>query len=195
MESKHKYGFRKHKAVKGLGVALLGTISVLAGTSLASANETVNSEVVQTNRTIDATITRVNYNDLTAEQKARIKSGNIDEQLSWINPETGNFEWITGFVAVYKPSGSCQVVPIEPDPVQPTLPTPPSVTPSLPVAPNPSVPSPQIPVVPATPQVEPQIPVVPATPQVEPQIPVVPATPQIEPQSQWFQLHLRLNHK
>ncbi|HFH9945893.1 TPA: MucBP domain-containing protein [Streptococcus suis] len=147
-------------------MALLGTVGVLAGSSLVSANETTNSAVVQTNRTVDATISRVNFNDLTVEQKARIKSGNIDEQLSWINPETGNFEWITGFVAVYKPSGSCQVVPVDPEPVQPILPTPPSLVP-------------QIPVVPGTPQV-PQIPVVPGTPQV-PQIPVVPGTPQVEP--------------
>ncbi|MCK4028878.1 MucBP domain-containing protein [Streptococcus iners] len=169
MEKKHKYGFRKHKAVKGLGVALLGTVGVLAGSSLVSANETTNSAVVQTNRTVDATISRVNFNDLTVEQKARIKSGNIDEQLSWINPETGNFEWITGFVAVYKPSGSCQVVPVDPEPIQPILPTPPSLVP-------------QIPVVPGTPQV-PQIPVVPGTPQVEPQVPVAPVvtvTPKAE---------------
>ncbi|HEM5122387.1 TPA: MucBP domain-containing protein [Streptococcus suis] len=178
MEKKHKYGFRKHKAVKGLGVALLGTVGVLAGTSLASANETVNSEVVQTNRTIDTTISRVNYNDLTAEQKARIKSGTIDEQLSWINPETGNFEWITGFVAVYKPSGSCQVIPVEPEPVQPILPTPPSVVPNLPIVPTPPLPSPQIPGVPGIPPVEPQIPNVPITPQVEPPVPpVVTVTP------------------
>ncbi|HFI0394406.1 TPA: putative cross-wall-targeting lipoprotein signal domain-containing protein [Streptococcus suis] len=67
MEKKHKYGFRKHKAVKGLGVALLGTVGVLAGSSLVSANETTNSAVVQTNRTVDATISRVNFNDLTVE--------------------------------------------------------------------------------------------------------------------------------
>ncbi|HFU4455312.1 TPA: MucBP domain-containing protein [Streptococcus suis] len=181
MEKKHKYGFRKHKAVKGLGVALLGTVGVLAGSSLVSANETTNSAVVQTNRTVDATISRVNFNDLTVEQKARIKSGNIDEQLSWINPETGNFEWITGFVAVYKPSGSCQVVPVDPEPIQPILPIPPSLVPQIPVVPGtPQVP--QIPVVPGTPQV-PQIPAVPGTPQVEPQVPVAPVvtvTPKAE---------------
>ncbi|NQI71227.1 LPXTG cell wall anchor domain-containing protein [Streptococcus suis] len=174
MEKKHKYGFRKHKAVRGLGVALLGTVGVFAGSSMVSANETTNPAVVQTNRTVDATISRVNINDLTAEQKARIKSGTIDEQLSWINPETGNFEWITGFVAVYKPSGSCQVIPVEPEPVQPILPTPPSVVPNLPIEPNPPLPSPQIPGVPGIPQVEPQIPVVPGTPQVETQVPVPP---------------------
>ncbi|HFI0143367.1 TPA: MucBP domain-containing protein [Streptococcus suis] len=174
MEKKHRYGFRKHKAVKGLGVALLGTVGVLAGATSVSANETANFTAVQTNRTVDATISRVNINDLTAEQKARIKSGTIDEQLSWINPETGNFEWITGFVAVYKPSGSCQVIPVDPEPVQPILPTPPSAEPNLPIVPNPPLPSPQIPVDPGTPQVEPQIPVVPGTPQVETKVPVPP---------------------
>ncbi|WP_105124571.1 MucBP domain-containing protein [Streptococcus suis] len=181
MEKKHRYGFRKHKAVKGLGVALLGTVGVLAGSSLISANETSISEAVQTNRTIDTTISRVDYNDLTAEQKARIKSGKIDEQVSWINPDTGNFEWITGFVAVYKHSGSCQVVPVDPEPEQPLIPTSPSLVPNLP-SPNTPTPSPQIPSVPITPQVEPQIPSVPNTPQVEPQIPSVPNTPQVEPQ-------------
>ncbi|MCK4026644.1 MucBP domain-containing protein [Streptococcus iners] len=181
MEKKHRYGFRKHKAVKGLGVALLGTVGVLAGSSLISANETSISEAVQTNRTVDATISRVDYNDLTAEQKARIKSGKIDEQVSWINPDTGNFEWITGFVAVYKHSGSCQVVPVDPEPEQPLIPTSPSLVPNLP-SPNTPTPSPQIPSVPITPQVEPQIPSVPNTPQVEPQIPSVPNTPQVEPQ-------------
>ncbi|NQJ70901.1 LPXTG cell wall anchor domain-containing protein [Streptococcus suis] len=181
MEKKHRYGFRKHKAVKGLGVALLGTVGVLAGSSLISANETSISEAVQTNRAVDATISRVDYNDLTAEQKARIKSGKIDEQVSWINPDTGNFEWITGFVAVYKHSGSCQVVPVDPEPEQPLIPTSPSLVPNLP-SPNTPTPSPQIPSVPNTPQVEPQIPSVPNTPQVEPQIPSIPNTPQVEPQ-------------
>ncbi|HFI2446524.1 TPA: MucBP domain-containing protein [Streptococcus suis] len=181
MEKKHRYGFRKHKAVKGLGVALLGTVGVLAGSSLISANETSISEAVQTNRAVDATISRVDYNDLTAEQKARIKSGKIDEQVSWINPDTGNFEWITGFVAVYKHSGSCQVVPVDPEPEQPLIPTSPSLVPNLP-SPNTPTPSPQIPSVPITPQVEPQIPSVPNIPQVEPQIPNVPITPQVEPQ-------------
>ncbi|HEM3578293.1 TPA: MucBP domain-containing protein, partial [Streptococcus suis] len=160
-EKKHRYGFRKHKAVKGLGVALLGTVGVLAGATLVSANETANFTAVQTNRTVDATISRVNINDLTVEQKARIKSGTIDEQLSWINPETGNFEWITGFVVVYKPSGSCQVIPVDPEPVQPILPTPPSAEPNLPIVPNPPLPSPQIPGVPGTPQVETKVPVPP----------------------------------
>ncbi|MBO4106780.1 MucBP domain-containing protein [Streptococcus suis] len=114
MEKNNKYGFRKHKAVKGLGVALLGTVSVLAGSSLVSATDQATSEVVQTNRMIDATIRRVNYHDLSEEQKDRIKFGKIDEQLSWINSETGNFEWITGFVAVYQPNGESQVVPISP---------------------------------------------------------------------------------
>ncbi|WP_170243198.1 MucBP domain-containing protein [Streptococcus suis] len=139
MEKNHKYGFRKHKAVKGLGVALLGTVGVLAGSSLVSANEVGISEAVQTNRTIDATISRVDYNELTDEQKAHIKSGMIDEQLSWINPETGNFEWITGFVAVYKSTGDCQVIPIDPIPIDPNVTTPPtpgSNIPVLPLTPN-----------------------------------------------------------
>ncbi|HFU3716569.1 TPA: LPXTG cell wall anchor domain-containing protein [Streptococcus suis] len=139
MEKNHKYGFRKHKAVKGLGVALLGTVGVLAGSSLVSANEVGISEAVQTNRTIDATISRVDYNELTEEQKAHIKSGMIDEQLSWINPETGNFEWITGFVAVYKSTGDCQVIPIDPIPIDPNVTTPPtpgSNIPVLPLTPN-----------------------------------------------------------
>ncbi|HFI0832513.1 TPA: LPXTG cell wall anchor domain-containing protein [Streptococcus suis] len=139
MEKNHKYGFRKHKAVKGLGVALLGTVGVLAGSSLVSANEVGISEAVQTNRTIDATISRVDYNELTEEQKAHIKSGMIDEQLSWINPETGNFEWITGFVAVYKSTGDCQVIPIDPKPIEPNVTTPPtpgSNIPVLPLTPN-----------------------------------------------------------
>ncbi|HFI0304320.1 TPA: MucBP domain-containing protein [Streptococcus suis] len=135
MEKNHKYGFRKHKAVKGLGVALLGTVSVLAGSSLVSANEVGISEAVQTNRTIDATISRVDYNELTEEQKAHIKSGMIDEQLSWINPETGNFEWITGFVAVYKSTGDCQVIPIDPKPIEPNVTTPPTPGSSIPVLP------------------------------------------------------------
>ncbi|UUM58163.1 MucBP domain-containing protein [Streptococcus suis] len=139
MEKNHKYGFRKHKAVKGLGVALLGTVGVLAGSSLVSANEVGISEAVQTNRTIDATISRVDYNELTEEQKAHIKSGMIDEQLSWINPETGNLEWITGFVAVYKSTGDCQVIPIAPKPIEPNVTTPPtpgSNIPVLPLTPN-----------------------------------------------------------
>ncbi|HFU3731156.1 TPA: MucBP domain-containing protein, partial [Streptococcus suis] len=139
MEKNHKYGFRKHKAVKGLGVALLGTVGVLAGSSLVSANEVGISEAVQTNRTIDATISRVDYNELTEEQKAHIKSGMIDEQLSWINPETGNLEWITGFVAVYKSTGDCQVIPIDPKPIEPNVTTPPtpgSNIPVLPLTPN-----------------------------------------------------------
>ncbi|HFH9837743.1 TPA: putative cross-wall-targeting lipoprotein signal domain-containing protein [Streptococcus suis] len=119
MEKKEKYGFRKHKAVKGLGVALLGTVSVLAGSSLISANEVSISEAVRPNQVIDAKVRRVNVNDLTAEQKARIKTGKIDEQTSWVNTETGNFEWITGFVAVYKSAESSQIVPIEPDTQQP----------------------------------------------------------------------------
>ncbi|WP_170239276.1 MucBP domain-containing protein [Streptococcus suis] len=135
MEKNHKYGFRKHKAVKGLGVALLGTVGVLAGSSLVSANEVGISEAVQTNRTIDATISRVDYNELTEEQKAHIKSGMIDEQLSWINPETGNFEWITGFVAVYKSTGDCQVIPIDPKPIEPNVTTPPTPGSSIPVLP------------------------------------------------------------
>ncbi|MFV8064454.1 LPXTG cell wall anchor domain-containing protein [Streptococcus pluranimalium] len=139
MEKNHKYGFRKHKAVKGLGVALLGTVGVLAGSSLVSANEVGISEAVQTNRTIDATISRVDYNELSEEQKAHIKSGMIDEQLSWINPETGNFEWITGFVAVYKSTGDCQVIPLDPVPIDPNVsipPTPGSNIPVLPLTPN-----------------------------------------------------------
>ncbi|NQP64591.1 hypothetical protein HO908_03220 [Streptococcus suis] len=63
----------------------------------------------------------------------------IDEQLSWINPETGNLEWITGFVAVYKSTGDCQVIPIDPKPIEPNVTTPPtpgSNIPVLPLTPN-----------------------------------------------------------
>ncbi|HFI0394407.1 TPA: MucBP domain-containing protein [Streptococcus suis] len=70
---------------------------------------------------------------------------------------------------------------MDPEPIQPILPIPPSLVPQIPVVPGtPQVP--QIPVVPGTPQV-PQIPAVPGTPQVEPQVPVAPVvtvTPKAE---------------
>lgn len=43
-----------------------------------------------------------NIDDLTEEQLKKMKQGNIEEKMSWLNAESGDFEYITAFTMVYK---------------------------------------------------------------------------------------------
>lgn len=43
-----------------------------------------------------------NIDDLTEEQLKNMKQGNIEEKMSWLNGESGDFEYITAFTMVYK---------------------------------------------------------------------------------------------
>ncbi|HFH9838221.1 TPA: LPXTG cell wall anchor domain-containing protein, partial [Streptococcus suis] len=65
-------------------------------------------------------INRVALDSLSDEQKSQVVEGQItDVPMSWINDETGNVEWITGFTLVYKQKGEIVPVPVEPGTIIP----------------------------------------------------------------------------
>ncbi|MFM0759360.1 LPXTG cell wall anchor domain-containing protein, partial [Streptococcus suis] len=67
-------------------------------------------------------ISRAALNSLSDERKAQVIEGQItDVPMSWVNDETGNLEWITGFTLVYKQKGNVVVVPVEPDAIVPPM--------------------------------------------------------------------------
>lgn len=85
--------------------------------STVSAEEVPNSasSVYGRSNEQDIPISRADYNTLSDDRKARVVEGQItDVPMSWVNEDTGNVEWITEFVLVYKPSGECEVVPTPP---------------------------------------------------------------------------------
>lgn len=98
MEKEKKYVYRKNKAVKGLGISILGAVGTL-----------LTGEAALANGSQEVTISKVDIEKLTEEEKSKIKYGAINEKMSWTNQE-GNIEWITEFVLVYQTTGKCEIV-------------------------------------------------------------------------------------